>query len=146
VLSADSIWMYFAQSPRDGLKARVDWFPVGPLRIYADAVADFYGTPLNPNAGSTYSIITGDPASWPSNLSYGAGGGAALRVGSFRALLDATFKTGYGGRQIWFDLNGGYVPLGGVFTAEARVSFANITDQVSALLKGNYTGVQVYAS
>ncbi|MBK7860193.1 MAG: hypothetical protein IPJ65_16575 [Archangiaceae bacterium] len=145
VLSADSIWAYFATAPRDGVRARFDYFPVGVLRIYVQGVADMYGTPLNPNSiiGNGYAEGAITP---PGGLSYGGGGGVAVRAGSFRVNADVTFKTGYGGRQLWGDLNGGYVPLSGTFTAEARVSVANITDQVASGLRGTYTGVQVYAS
>jgi hypothetical protein len=146
VLSADSIWAYFAWAPRDGFRARVDFYPVGPLRVYAQAVADFYGTPLNGDATAIGSLVADGTIKLPSNLSYGATGGATLRIHSVRVNATATFKTGYGGRQIWGDLNGGYVPLMGNFSAEARFSVANITDMVNSLLKGTYYGGQVYAS
>jgi hypothetical protein len=146
VLSADSIWAYFAFAPRDGFRARFDYFPIGPLRIYVQGVADIYGTSLNPNASSLEQFIEAGNIKPDSNLSYGGGGGVAARFGSFRVAADATFKTGYGGRQIWVDVNGGYAPLVGSFSAEARVSVANITDMVSSSLRGTYTGVQVYSS
>ncbi len=140
VLSADSIFLYFAHAPRDGLRARFDYFPVGPLRVYVQGLVDFWGTPLNPNLG-----VGGlTAADLPSNLSYGGGGGAMARFGSFRLQADVTLKTGYGGRQIWFDVNGGYVPLMGSLSAEARFSVANITDMVSSGLRGTYTGFQLY--
>ncbi|MBL8952365.1 MAG: hypothetical protein JNK82_16415 [Myxococcaceae bacterium] len=140
VLSADSIFLYFAHAPRDGVRARVDYYPVGPLRLYLQAVADVWSTPLNELTG-----IANLPSNEvPSNLSYGGGGGAMARFGSFRMQADVTVKTGYGGRQIWLDVNGGYVPLMGALSAEARFSVANITDMVSSNLKGTYTGFQVY--
>lgn len=148
VLSADSIWAYFAYAPRDGLRVRADYFPVGPLRVYAQFVADFYNTPINPNA-TTLGALLADKESGvvaPSNLSFGGSGGALARFGAFTIAGDFTFKTGYGGRQIWVDVNGGYAPLTGNFSLQGRVSVANITDQVASGLRGTYTGVQVYAS
>jgi hypothetical protein len=147
ILSADSIWMYFAQAPRDGGKLRFYWFPVGPLRIYVDGVLDSYNTAIQSMQLATI-VAAGPqmspPLQMPSSLSFGGGGGAAVRFGPFRAMTDLTFKTGYGGRQIWWDLNGGYAPVMGSFNAEARVSVANVTDDVNALLKGTYVGFQVF--
>jgi len=140
VLSADSIFLYFAHAPRDGVRARFDYFPVGPLRVYVQGVADFWSAPINTDLAT--GNLTGPDV--PSNLSYGGGGGASARFGAFRLQTDFTLKTGYGGRQIWFDVNGGYVPLMGSLSAEARFSVANITDMVSSGLKGTYTGFQLY--
>ena len=148
VLSADSIFLYFAHAPRDGMRLRADYFPVGPLRVYAQGLIDLYGTPLNAQYMTPpLGVAALTPADGvQSNLSYGASGGASARFGSFRAAADLTFKSGYNGRQIWFDLNGGYVPLVPTFTLEARLSVANVTDPVNQYLKGTYIGAQVFAS
>ena len=141
VLSADSIFLYFAHAPRDGVRLRADYFPVGAFRFYVQAVADFYGTPVNSATGIGATVMNGEA---PSPIAAGAGGGTAMRVGSFRVAADLTFKTGYGGRQIWLDVNGGYAPLMGGFSAEARLSVANITDMMNQNLRGTYVGVQLW--
>ncbi len=147
VLSADSIFLYFAHAPRDGFRVRADYFPVGPLRLYVQGLVDLWGTPLNTDRSIVLSVLN-DPLTTdkPSNFSYGASAGAAARFGVFRVATDLTFKSGYGGRQIWFDLNGGYAPLMGNFSVEGRLSIANMTDSQNGLLKGTYSGLQVYAS
>lgn len=147
VLSADSIFLYFAHAPRDGFRLRADYYPVGPLRIYAQGLIDLYGTPLNATYMPLIAVAQLTAADGvQSNLSYGASGGATARFGSFRLAADLTFKSGYNGRQIWFDLNGGWAPLMASFTAEARISVANVTDPVNQYLKGTYIGAQVFAS
>jgi hypothetical protein len=143
VLSADSIFLYFAHAPRDEARARFDWFPVGPLRIYVQLVGDLYGTELNETLATAAYVQQGDASS---PLAYGGGGGATLRLGAFRLAADATVKAGWGGRQLWVDLNGGYAPPQGPFSAEARLSVANITDPMNARLKGTYVGFQAFVS
>src|SRR5699024_5267092 len=49
VLSADSIFLYFATAPRDAGRIRADYYPSGPFRFYAQFNADLYNTNLNPD-------------------------------------------------------------------------------------------------
>jgi hypothetical protein len=157
LLSADSIFYYFANAPRDGGRLRVEFYPSGYFRFYAQGLVDVYGTPLNPistmNPTGTvvgaffYPQTTGATAGQlPQSYSLGGSVGATMRAGSFRALADATFKSGYGGSQVWLDLNGGYVPAGSKVTAEARLSVANVSDTFNPLLNGTYVGFQVWGS
>ena len=47
VLSAESIWYYFATAPRDELRLRGDYTPVGPFRYYLQGTASQYHTNIN---------------------------------------------------------------------------------------------------
>lgn len=142
VLSADSIFLYFANAPRDGFRARVDITPVGLLRYYVQGVADLYHSPLNADFVATPSV-DGFAAS---TVSLGGGGGIALRYGGVHAALDGTYKTGWGGNQAWVDLSGGWASTGQRFTIDGRFTYANIFDNLNPLLRGNYFGAQAWAS
>ena len=143
VLSADSIFLYFANSPRDAARIRADYYPSGPLRFYAQFGADLYNTTLNPD--SAVSEALKDPA-LPSPLAFGGSIGAAWRQGTVRAAADGTIKAGYGGRQIWVDATLGWAPENGVFSLDGRVSFANVEDSLNKRLKGNFFGMQLWGS
>lgn len=144
VLSADSIFLYFAHMPRDSGRLRVDWYPVGPFRFYAHALGDVYH--LNINEGSAlHSAGVQDPG-LAAGFSFGAGGGLAFRLGPMRAAADVTFKTGYGGGQIWADVTAGWAPQTLPVTLDARVNWANLGDQLNPLLKGNFWGLQLSSS
>lgn len=142
VLSADSIFLYFAHMPRDSGRVRIDFYPIGPLRFYAHAVGDLYH--LNINETSALFGATTDPA-LAAGLSFGAGGGAALKLGFFKAGADVTFKTGYGGGQIWTDVLAGVAPPQLPLTVDLRFSWANLGDQLNPRLKGNFIGLQLMA-
>jgi hypothetical protein len=151
LISADSIFNYFAWGPRDGGRLRVDWFPSGFFRVYLQGLVDSFSTPLNPDKSQTYNAFFNPPMGVmaqvpPTSLSVGGSAGATLRINSIRAAADATVKSGWGGTQVWIDVNGGYVPIGGKVTAEARVSIANVNDAYNPLLKGTYAGFQVWGS
>jgi hypothetical protein len=151
LLSADSIFYYFTNAPRDGGRIRADWFPTGILRFSVQGLVDVYSTPLNPATGiGAWAYpppgFPAPPGVQPPSLSYGGGGGALMHAGPVRVLLDGTFKTGYGGQQVWVNLSGGYVPPGAKVTAEARVSVANVSDVVNPLYKGTYAGFQLWGS
>ena len=145
VLSADSIFLYFATAPRDAARVRADYYPSGPFRFYAQVNADLYNTGLNPDSAVAGAIK--DPTTpAPSPLAFGGSLGTGWRQGSVRGGLDGTLKVGYGGRQIWVDLNLGWAPENGVFSLDGRLSFANVQDSLNTRLKGNFFGGQLWGS
>ena len=143
VLSADSIFLYFASAPRDGFRARVDYHPVGLFRYYVQGVGDLYSTPINSTI-ATAALLT-DP-NLPGNISAGGSAGAAMRAGPVHLSLDGTYKTGWGGRQAWVDLAGGWASEGQRVTADARITYANIFDNQNTQLRGNFIGGQLWGS
>ncbi len=155
VLSADSIFYYFATAPRDEARLRGDYTPIGPFRYYAQLLGDFYSTNLNSNT-DTYKTIqaleTIDEASRAPversipSTAFGGSLGSALRWGPFRSAADLTYKSGFGGRQLWFDLTGGYVPEDAFWTIDARISIADIADGFNPRLQGTFFGAQAWAS
>jgi hypothetical protein len=138
VLSADSIFLYFATAPRDAIRVRGDYYPAGPLRLYAQVSVDSYGS-----SAPVFQNLQ-EPA--PSGIAFGASGGAALKQGTMRAAADASFKGGWGGRQLWIDVTAGWVPENGIFTVDGRFSFANVQDGLNARLRGNFFGAQLWGS
>ncbi len=143
VLSADSIFLYFATAARDELRLRADYYPVGPFRFYLAVLGDTRGTDINSTLG-TYSALK-DPT-LPSSVDAGGSAGASAHAGSLRASADVTYKSGFGGSQFWVDLAGGFLPENGLFSVDARLSYANIADDVNALLKGSFFGAQLWGS
>lgn len=143
LLSADSIFLFFATAPRDELRLRGDYTPLGPLRYYAQLVVDWYGQAINPDTG-VGQALTLFPA--PSGISPGASLGAAFRQGPLRSGGDLTFKTGVWGEQIWLDLTGGYAPEGARFSLDGRLSVARIRDGLNPLLTGTFAGAQLWGS
>jgi hypothetical protein len=143
VFSADSIWYWFAFAPRDEARVRVDFFPRGPLRYYAQGVASLYHTDIN--SSLRLAEAAQEPGGPPS---YTAGGsaGAALRRGRFRSALDVSYRRGFGGSQLWTDLTAGYGFGDGRFTLDGRLSVARIDDAFNPLLAGDFFGAQVWAS
>lgn len=143
VLSADSIFLYFASAPRDSARARLDYTPVGPFRWYLQVVGDFYSEPIHPDLGVFGALQ--DPA-LPQGKSLGGAVGTQFRAGVLRAAADVTYKGGFGGRQIWGDLTGGFAPSHGEYSLDARLSVANITDGLNPLLRGTFFGAQLWGS
>lgn len=143
VLSADSIWYYFAWAPRDEARLRVDLFTPGALRFYVQGLGSKYNENVNPDLAIA-AFVDGEGA--PESTSVGGSAGAAYRSGAFRSALDVTYRTGFGGDQLWGDLTGGYSFDRDRFTLDARVSFARIFDSFNARLGGNFYGAQVWAS
>lgn len=141
VLSADSIFTYFATAPRDAARVRADYYPSGPFRFYAQLGADLYNTALNPDAP-----VSGEVKNAASPLTFGGSAGTAWRAGTVRGGADVTVKAGYGGRQVWVDVNLGWLPENGLFSLDGRVSFANVEDSLNKRLKGNFFGVQLWGS
>jgi hypothetical protein len=140
VLSADSIFLYFSHMPRDTGRARVDWYPPGPFRFYGHALMDFYHLNINENA--PLFTATTDPAI-AAGFGFGAGGGVAFKAGPVKAGGDVTFKTGYGGGQLWTDLSVGWVPQTLPVNVDFRFTWANLGDQLNPRLKGNFFGLQL---
>lgn len=141
VLSAESIWYYFATAPRDELRVRGDYTPVGPFRYYLQGTGSQYHTNINRTLGLANALR--DPA-FPSALNGGGSAGAAYREGSFRSALDTSYRTGYGGRQLWVDLTGGYSGAENRYTLDGRLSVANVADGFNPLLRGTFYGAQLW--
>ncbi|HEX8435174.1 MAG TPA: hypothetical protein VF697_08735 [Archangium sp.] len=143
VFSADSIWYWFAFAPRDEARVRVDFFPRGPLRYYAQGVASLYHTELN--SSLRLAEAAREPGGPPSSTA-GGSAGAALRWGRFRSALDVSYRRGFGGSQLWTDLTAGYGFGEGRFSLDGRLSVARIDDAFNPLLAGEFFGAQVWAS
>ena len=110
MLSADSIWLYFATAPRDAARIRADYYPSGPFRFYAQVVADFYNTRSNPD------LVIADHYGTRRALAVLLGGSAGTIVppGHRCAAAPIHLKAGYGGRQVWVDVNLGWAPENGL--------------------------------
>jgi hypothetical protein len=143
VFSADSIWYYFASAPRDEVRVRADWTPVGAFRFYGQLAVSRYNVEIN-NAIALSSALT-DPT-MPSPLVFGPSVGGAARSRDFRVALDVTLRNGLGGNQLWMDLNGGYAPDSRPYSLEGRISFANVKDTQNPLLQGSFFGAQLWTS
>jgi hypothetical protein len=143
VFSADSIWYYFAFAPRDEARVRADIYPVGPLRYYVQGLASLYHTNINDNLGIA-TEVEGEGA--PPSMNVGGGAGLSLRRGNLRSALDVTYRTGFGGDQLWVDLTGGYSFDRGLFDLDARLSVANVEDGFNPQLQGTFFGAQLWAS
>ncbi len=141
VFSADSIWYWFAYAPRDEARVRLDVFPRGALRYYAQAVGSRYHTVINDTLQLAKVDLSGQRSS-----TLGGSVGASLRRERFRSALDVTYREGYGGSQLWADLTAGYGFGEGRFTLDGRLSAARIRDGFNPLLAGNFLGTQVWAS
>jgi hypothetical protein len=143
VLSAESIWYYFATAPRDEANLRADLFPVGPLRYYLRLTVDHYNLAINHSLDLSAALT--DPA-LPSGVTYGGSAGTALRLGRIHTALDVTLRRGYQGNQLWVDGTCGYTPERSRFTLDGRVSVANVRDSFNPLLRGVFYGVQAWGS
>jgi hypothetical protein len=143
VFSSDSIWYYFAFAPRDEARVRADLYPVGPLRYYVQGMASLYHTNINDSLGIADQV---DGEGAPSSTNLGGGAGASLRLGNLRSALDVTYRTGFGGGQLWTDLTAGYSFDRGRFELDGRLSFARVDDSFNPQLRGNFIGAQLWAS
>ncbi len=139
--SAYSIWYYFATAPRDEVRLRGDYYPVGPLRYYAQVLYSVHRTHVN-EALATAAFV--DDA--PSGAQVGAGGGLQLQLQRFRSAADVTWRNGYGGRQLWLDLTAGYSGANNLWSLDARGSIASVRDGFNPLLQGNFYGAQLWGS
>jgi len=141
-LSADSIFLYFVGGAHDGVRARADYYPSGWFRFYGQFTSDFYATPINSSLGTADEVKN---ASSPISIGGSFGTGARLPA-SLKAGADLTFKTGYGGRQVWFDLSGGWAREGLPFTIDARISWVHVADALNNRLVGGFFGAQLWGS
>jgi hypothetical protein len=139
VLSANSIWYYFATAPRDELRVRVDYTPVGAFRYYLQGVATHYNENLRRITTPILANQVGN-LSFASSANAGGSGGIAYQKNDFRL-------AGYlGGRQLWLDLTSGYVSRAYRYTLDGRISIANISDDLNPQLHGTFVGAQAWAS
>jgi hypothetical protein len=143
VLSADSIWYYFAFAPRDEGRLRADWTPVGPFRFYGQLTVSRYNTAI----GETRTLFpyVNDPAV-TRPLVFGPTLGGAGRWRNFRTALDVSYRNGVGGQQTWVDLTGGYSPQFRPYSVDARLSYAWVNDPLNPYLRGSFWGAQLWAS
>jgi hypothetical protein len=143
VFSSDSIWYYFAFSPRDEARIRGDYTPAGPLRYYLALSAAWYHLNLNEEWG----IESGrDESLLPGSLSPGVNLGTSFAVKQFRGALDLMTRGGSQGRQVWVDLTGGYAPSGRKYSLDGRISFARVNDGFNPELRGSFWGFQLWGS
>ena len=143
VLTADSIFLYFATAARDELRLRVDLTPVGAFRFYGQVLTDVYGTNLQQTP--THQAALADPT-LPPGTALGASLGTAARFGRIRSALDLTGKRGFGGQQAWVDGTLGYSTADGLYTLDGRLSVARIADGLNPLLQGTFFGGQLWGS
>ncbi len=141
--AASSIWLFFATAPRDELKLRGDYTPVGPFRYYAEFLVDRFNTEINENIGLANALSDPDlETPWV----LGAGAGAHFLRGPVRSGLDVLWRNGYGGRQFWVDLTGGYQGANRRWSVDGRISIANVDDARLTLLRGTFYGAQLWGS
>ena len=143
VFSTNSIWYYFAFSPRDEVRVRADFYPVGPLRYYVQALGSLYHTNIH-EYSPLADDVDGEGA--PPTANVGGAVGAAFRRGSLRSALDVTYRTGFGGSQLWVDLTGGLSFERGQFDLDGRLSVAHVDDGFNPQLQGGFFGAQLWAS
>jgi hypothetical protein len=143
VFSTNSIWYYFAFAPRDEVRLRADYYPVGPFRYYVQALGSLYHDNIN-RGSSLADDVNGEGA--PPSTNLGGAVGTSLRRGSLRSALDVTYRTGFGGSQLWVDLTGGYSFNEGPMELDGRISLANVDDAFNPQLRGTFFGAQLWAS
>jgi len=143
ILSADSIWYYFAFAPRDEGRVRADWTPPGPFRFYGQLSLSRYNDAID--VVRTLAPYLNDPrVSRPWVLGPTLGGAARWR--SWRTALDLTYRNGVGGQQTWVDLTGGYSPQFRPYSVDTRLSYAWVNDPLNPFLRGSFWGAQLWAS
>jgi hypothetical protein len=147
VLSADSVWYYFASAPRDEANVRADFFHTAELRSYARLTAQKLSTVINRDPSAGLLLAELDPRTFPSEWSAGGSLGARLERPRWHAALDATGLFGAQGRSVWVDATAG---LGdrrrSRLTADARLSLAYLRDSLNAQLRGLFAGAQGWAT
>lgn len=141
--SSYSLWSYFATSPRDELRLRGDYTPVGPLRYYAMVLVDHYNTTIPEGIG--LNTVVQEDRLGPSTA-LGAGAGAQFSMRAIRSGLDVSWRNGYGGRQFWLDYTAGYLGGEGRWSVDGRLSIASIRDAQNPLLRGTFYGAQLWGS
>jgi hypothetical protein len=143
VFSTNSIWYYFAYAPRDEVRLRADYYPVGSLRYYVQALGSLYHDNIN-RGSSLADDVNGEGA--PPSTNVGGSLGASFRRGTLRSALDVTYRTGFGGSQLWVDLTGGLPINEGLMELDGRISLAHVDDAFNPQLRGTFFGAQLWAS
>ncbi|HZN92547.1 MAG TPA: hypothetical protein VFB81_07565 [Myxococcales bacterium] len=147
VLSADSVWYYFASAPRDEASVRVDLFHSAELRSYGRLTAQKLNTVLNADPSVGLELPALDPRSFPTEWSAGGSAGGRLERRRWHGALDVTGLFGGQGTSIWVDATAGIGERRrSRFTADARVSLAYLRDALNARLTGFFAGGQVWAT
>lgn len=143
VLSANSIWYWFATAPRDEANLRLDLFVSGALRAYARATAHR----LNDAIRSEGELAIAAETARRDALGAGGSVGAELRFERWRAAADLTGRAGPQGRSLWLDLNGGVGDRRtSRWTADGRLSAAYLDDAFNPLLRGAFLGAQAWTT
>lgn len=143
VFSTNSIWYYFAFAPRDEVRLRADYYPVGSFRYYVQALGSLYHDTIN-RGSSLADDVNGEGA--PPSTNVGGAVGASFRRGTLRSALDVTYRTGFGGSQLWVDLTGGLPINEGLMELDGRLSVAHVDDAFNPQLRGTFFGAQLWAS
>lgn len=141
ILTLDSIWYWFTRSPRDEASVRADLVPPGPARAYLKLTGTRFNQDINPALDIAQYV---PQASAPFSL--GGSAGASFALGGWHAAADFTFRRGSLGNSGWLDVSGGYAPPSGEYSADARLSYAEVRDGLQPLLAGRFWGAQVWAS
>jgi hypothetical protein len=140
VLALDSIWYWFARSPRDEASLRGDLVLPGPFRAHARADVARLSYQLSPDLDLSTLPLSSPP---PSGLSAGGAVGAALALGALDAAADFTFRRGSAGSSGWLDVHGSWRPPSRPYSLEARLSYADVRDGLQPLLQGRFFGAQL---
>lgn len=143
VFSSDSIWMYFAYAARDEARLTGEWHPPGPFRFQLQALGSHYGTNVNPDLALSLALESPD---LPTGFSVGGSAGATADFDGLRFGLNAIYRTGFGGEQLWTDLSAGWFPEGSRFSLEGRLSYVEVQDSQNPLLRGTFYGAQAWGS
>lgn len=141
--SSYSIWYYFATAPRDEVRLRGDYTPVGPFRFYGQLLTSRYNTTIPDTLGLNNVILAGEA---PTEWAWGAGGGVQFATRRLRSGADVTWRNGYGGRQLWLDFTAGLDSDDRRWSVDGRFSFASVRDMYNPVLRGNFYGGQLWGS
>ena len=147
VLSADSVWYYFAGAPRDEASLRVDLFHSEALRSYARLTAQKLYTVINRDPDVGLMLAALGPRLLTPEWTGGGSLGGRLERPRWHAAVDATGMFGGQGRSVWLDATAG---LGdrrrSRLTADARLSLAYLHDALNARLEGIFAGGQAWVT
>lgn len=143
ILSADSIFAYFATGARDEVRARVDYHPAFlPVQPYLQGTVQRFHSDLQ----ETYiEQLAGSAEPIPTNLAHGFSAGLRLTPRIGRGQVDVTWRNGYGGRQLWAYAAGGHAFTRIPLSIDLALSHAIVRDGFNPLLQGSSTGVQLLA-
>ncbi|HVE83373.1 MAG TPA: hypothetical protein VND93_11020 [Myxococcales bacterium] len=147
VLSADSVWYYFAAAPRDEASLRGELFHSRELRSYLRLTAQKLHTAINTDPAAALRLASLDPSTFSSEWTAGGSAGARLERPRWHGSVDVTGLFGGQGRSVWLDATAG---LGdrrrSRFTADGRLSLAYLRDALNAQLTGLFAGAQAWAT